>query len=55
MAAVRGQAEDWRTPTFDIRRKRRSRRAERKVDDLLRTLPLLGQAERANGGYILSA
>lgn len=30
------------------------RRAERKVDDVLRTLTLLGQAERANGGYILS-
>ena len=27
----------------------------RKVDDVLRTLTLLGQAERANGGYILSA
>lgn len=31
------------------------KRAEKKVEDVLRTLALLGQAERANGGYLASA
>jgi len=37
------------------RRFAQGRRAERKVNDVLHTLTLLGQAGRANGGYILSA
>jgi hypothetical protein len=31
------------------------KRAEKKVEDVLRTLAVLGQAQRAEGGYILTS
>lgn len=58
VAAIRTMLAETGTPIAAAalaRRFAQGRRAERKVDDVLRTLALLGQAERANGGYILSA
>jgi hypothetical protein len=31
------------------------KRAEKKVEDILRTLAILGQAQRSNGGYVLTS
>ena len=42
-------------PAADLaRRFSQGKRAEKKVEEVLRTLALLGQAERIDGGYIIS-
>ena len=42
-----------RVPAGDLSRHfSQGRRAENKVEEILRTLTLLGQAERVEGGYV---
>ena len=57
VAAVRAllaEAEAAITAAELARRFSQGRRAEKKVEEVLRTLALLGQAERTEGGYVLS-
>jgi hypothetical protein len=45
----------WACSRGLARRFAEGRRAERRIEDVLRTLALLGQAERTRDGYLLSA
>lgn len=57
VAAIRVVLEEAGTPVSALQLSRRfsqGKRAEKKVEDVLRTLTVLGQAERSNGGYILT-
>jgi hypothetical protein len=42
------------TPADLARRFTQGRRVEKKVEEVLRTLTLLGQAERTDEGYVLA-
>ena len=55
VAAVRRvlEAVDTPVPAIELARQfSQGKKVERKVEDVLRTLALLGQAERLEGGYI---
>ncbi len=52
--AILASADDAITAADLARRFSQGRRAEKRVEEVLRTLTLLGQAEQINGGYILS-
>ena len=57
VAAIRAMlavGDDPRSAADLSRRFSQGRRAERRVEEVLRTLTLLGQAERINGGYVLA-
>ena len=57
VAAIRGmlaRMDGVANPTALARQFSQGRRAERKVEDVLRTLALLGQAEQVEGGYVLA-
>ena len=57
VAAVRAMlagADGIITAADLARRFSQGKRAEKKVEEVLRTLALLGQAERIDGGYIIS-
>ena len=58
VAAIRVVLEEADAPLSALQLSRRfsqGKRAEKKVEDVLRTLAVLGQAQRANGGYILTS
>ncbi|WP_340120088.1 DNA methyltransferase [Pelagibius sp. 7325] len=57
VAAIRAVLEDSAKPLSALQLSRQfaqGKRAEKKVEDVLRTLAVLGQAQRAGGGYILT-
>lgn len=57
VAAIRAmlaEADDILSPGELAQRFSQGRRAEKRVRDVLRTLTMLGQAERINGGYMLT-
>ena len=58
VAAIRLLLEEAEKPLSALELSRRlsqGKRAKEKVDDVLRTLAILGQAQRAEGGYILTS
>jgi hypothetical protein len=58
VAAIRVMLEEAPKPLSALELSRRfsqGKRAEKKVEDILRTLAILGQAQRANGGYVLTS
>ncbi len=58
VAAIRVILEEAEAPLSATQLSRRfsqGKRAEKKVEDVLRTLAVLGQAQRSNGGYILTS
>ena len=57
VAAIRGillAMDRAASPAAVARQFSQGRRAEKKVEDVLRTLALLGQAEQVAGGYVLA-
>jgi hypothetical protein len=58
VAAIRVMLEEAPKPLSALELSRRfsqGKRAEKKVEDILRTLAILGQAQRSNGGYVLTS
>jgi hypothetical protein len=52
--AILAGADGAISPADLARRFSQGRRAEKKVEEVLRTLALLGQAEQVNGGFVLA-